>query len=43
MTPAVLGELIDALADGLALTDEDWHIALVNRRLEEMFGYGRRK
>lgn len=35
----MLGELIDALADGVALTDDAGILALANRRLEEMFGY----
>ena len=39
ITAAVLGELIDALADGVALTDGAGILALANRRLEEMFGY----
>ena len=41
ITPAVLWQLIDALGDGLALTDQDGRIALVNRRCAEMFGYKR--
>ena len=39
ITQAVLRKLIDALADGVALTDDDGTLALVNRRLEDMFGY----
>lgn len=39
ITAAVLRELIDALADGVALTDDAGILALANRRLEEMFGY----
>jgi anti-anti-sigma factor len=39
ITPAVLWQLVDALSDGVALTDDDGLLALVNRRLEEMFGY----
>ena len=39
ITPARAGELVDALADGVALADDDGTLALVNRRLEEMFGY----
>jgi anti-anti-sigma factor len=39
ITPAVLGQLADALADGVTLTDDDGVLVLVNRRLEEMFGY----
>jgi anti-anti-sigma factor len=41
ITPAVLWQLIDALGDGLALTDREGNIALVNRRCAEMFGYKR--
>ena len=39
ISPAVLLRLIDALAEGVALTDDDGVLALVNRRLEDMFGY----
>jgi anti-anti-sigma factor len=39
ITRAVLGKLVDALADGVALADDDGTLALVNRRVEEMFGY----
>ena len=39
ITPAVLWKLVDALADGVALTDDDGMLVLVNRRAEEMFGY----
>lgn len=41
VTPDVLVQLIDALSDGVVLTDDDGVIALANQRLEEMFGYGR--
>ena len=41
ITPAVLWQLIDALGDGLALTDHEGKIALVNQRCAEMFGYKR--
>jgi PAS domain S-box-containing protein len=41
ITPAVLWQLIDALGDGLALTDHEGKIALANRRCAEMFGYKR--
>ena len=41
ITPAVLWQLIDALGDGLALTDDAGRIALVNQRCAEMFGYRR--
>ena len=37
--PALLWQLIDALGDGLALTDADGQIMLVNRGLADMFGY----
>ena len=39
ITAAVLRQLVDALTDGVALTDGDGALALVNRRLEDMFGY----
>jgi anti-anti-sigma factor len=39
ITPAVLRQVVDALADGVALTDDDGVLALANRRLEDMFGY----
>jgi len=39
ITPAVLWQLIDALGDGLALTDHEGKIALVNQRCADMFGY----
>ena len=39
ITMAVLEELIDALADGVAVTDDAGTLTLANRRLEEMFGY----
>jgi anti-anti-sigma factor len=38
---AVLRNIIDALADGVALADEDGTLVLASRRLEAMFGYGR--
>jgi anti-anti-sigma factor len=41
LTPAVLWNLVDALSDGVLLADDDGTIMLVNRRLEEMFGYRR--
>lgn len=37
--PAMLRELIDALADGLTLTDDKGTLALVNRTTNNMFGY----
>ena len=39
LTPAVLWNLVYALADGVVLADDDGVLVLVNRRLEEMFGY----
>ena len=39
ITPAVVGNLVDALHDGVALTDGGGTLALANLRLEEMFGY----
>ena len=39
ITPAVVGKLLDALQDGVALTDGGGTLALANLRLEEMFGY----
>ena len=39
ITPTVVGKLVDALQDGVALTDGDGTLALANLRLEEMFGY----
>jgi anti-anti-sigma factor len=39
ITPAVLRQLADALADGVTLTDDNGVLVLANRRLEEMFGY----
>ncbi len=36
---AVLRQLIDALADGIVLADDDGTIVLASRRLTEMFGY----
>jgi anti-anti-sigma factor len=41
ITETVLRNLLDALADGIVLADDDGVLALVNRRLEHMFGYGR--
>jgi PAS domain-containing protein len=40
VTPAVVLALVDALNDGVALADADGTIALANRRMEEIFGYG---
>jgi len=39
ITPAVVAKLLDALQDGVALTDDGGTLALANLRLEEMFGY----
>ncbi len=39
ITVAVVWQLLDALHDGVALTDGDGTLALANLRLEEMFGY----
>jgi anti-anti-sigma factor len=41
LSPAVLWQLLDALGDGLVLTDHDGTIVMANRRCAEMFGYGR--
>jgi len=41
ITEAVLRNLLDALADGIVLADDDGVLALVNRQLEHMFGYER--
>jgi anti-anti-sigma factor len=39
ITPAMLWGLVDALDDGVVLTDEDGVLVLANRRAEDMFGY----
>ncbi len=39
ITPAMLWGLIDALADGVILGNEDGVLVLANRRAEDMFGY----
>lgn len=39
VSEVVLRQLIDALRDGIALTDQDGTIVLASRRLAEMFGY----
>ncbi len=39
ITPAILWNLLDALADGIILVTSDGVLALANRRAEEMFGY----
>ena len=38
ITPAALWGLVDALADGVVLTDENGVLVLANRRAEDMFG-----
>ena len=35
----MLWQIVDALTDGVALTDDDGVLALVNQRLEDMFGW----
>ena len=39
LTEAVLRQLLDALADGIVLADEDGQVVLANRRAAAMFGY----
>jgi anti-anti-sigma factor len=39
ITPAVLWGLVDALDDGVILTDQDGVIVLANRRAGDMYGY----
>ena len=39
ITPAMLWGLLDALNDGVVLSDEDGVLVLANRRAEGMFGY----
>lgn len=39
MTPELVSQLINALADGVALVAADGQLVLVNRQLETMFGY----
>ena len=39
ITPAVVWKLVDALRDGVALSDGGGTLALANLRLEEMLGY----
>lgn len=38
-TPGTVMAMIDAISDGIALTDSDSTLKLTNRRLDEMFGY----
>ncbi len=40
ITPAIVWSLVEALSDGVALSDGSGNLALVNRQLEEIFGYG---
>ena len=40
ITPAVVGKLVDALQDGVALTDGGGTLVLANLRLEEMYDVG---
>ena len=39
VTPDTVMAMIDAISDGIALTDSDSTLKLTNRRLDEMFGY----
>jgi PAS domain S-box-containing protein len=39
--PIVLGSILEAVPDGLVITEDDGRIVLVNQRLEELFGYDR--
>jgi anti-anti-sigma factor len=39
IAPAVLWRLIDALGDGVVLTDDDGVVVAVNNRLAQLFGY----
>jgi anti-anti-sigma factor len=39
VAPAVLWGLVDALTDGVILSNEDGVLVLANRRAEDMFGY----
>ena len=39
INPAVLWGLVDALADGVVLSNEDGTLVLANRQAEDMFGY----
>jgi anti-anti-sigma factor len=43
ITPAMLWGLVDALEDGILLTDDDGLLVLANRRAEDMFGYRHRE
>src|SRR4051794_6878045 len=38
---AVVWALLDAAPDGLVIVDEDGRMRLVNRRVEELFGFDR--
>jgi PAS domain S-box-containing protein len=41
LDPTVLGSILEAVPDGLVITEDDGLIVLVNQRLEELFGYDR--
>jgi PAS domain S-box-containing protein len=41
LDPTVLVSILEAVPDGLVITEEDGRIVLVNQRLEELFGYDR--
>lgn len=41
LDPTVLGSILEAVPDGLVITENDGRIVLVNQRLEELFGYDR--
>jgi PAS domain S-box-containing protein len=41
LDPTVLGSILEAVPDGLVITEDDGRIVLVNQRLEELFGYDR--
>src|SRR6478672_7761872 len=41
LTDATVWGLVDAAPDGIVLADDAGQILLVNRRLEELFGYDR--
>jgi len=38
---AIVGALVDAAPDGLVMADEQGRVLLVNRKLEQLFGYDR--
>ncbi len=41
--PMSVAGLLDMVPDGLLLVDPDGQLVLVNQRIEELFGYGRRE